>query len=727
MMTNRLPFEGASNGDVIAAILGKEPPPLARYARDVPEALEWIVTKALTKDPEERYQTAKEMMVDLRRIKQRLDAHAEIERSTAPDSAHIAPGISASTGAEARSSAQVAQRSTAGSGVSTAPAVSSAEYIVSEIKRHKTGIGVIAALVVLGVLAGGIWIYKLATSNKSTGPAAIKFTRLTSGGKIGNELIVGGATISPDGKYVVFWTQDQDKSSCYVRQISTNSLVRIVGPTEMDGGGTTFSPDGEFIYFKGSEKNNPDGTLFKVPVLGGTPQKILDGIWSPVSFSPDGKQIAYARLFPSTGESRLIVANADGSGMPRTIAMRKLPDYYSQDGPAWSPDGKKIAIGAATIPEVNSGTVVEVPSDGGKEHAITPPQWSYVSRVLWLRDGSGLVMTLFPAFASLGTQIWYVSYPQGMAHPITNDLNGYGTISLGLTGDSNTLVTVQEDFTRTISLMTPSQDAAQARQISSGKYEGLFSLDSTADGRIVYLDSTGNGSEIWIMKSDGTEKRQLTSDGALKVKASITRGGRYILFNSNRSGSFNIWRMDLDGNNQKQLTNNETFAVGAVGSADDQWVVYHSFREGKWGLSKVPVDGGDAISLTEKQCAWPAVSPDGKSIACLSLDEKANLKPQIAIIPFAGGPVSRLVDLSSGFNFDGGLRWAPDGRSITYIEASGSAGNIHSQPIDGGPAKSLTTFKSDRISAFNWTRDGKQLILGRGPTIDEVVLIKDFR
>src|SRR6266700_2125806 len=158
MVTNHLPFEGSSNSDVIAAILGKEPPPMARFARDVPESLEWIVTKALTKDPEERYQTAKEMMVDLRRIRQRLDAQAEIERSSSPESTNIVSGMSASTaGAAVRSSAQSVQPSAAGSGVSTAPGVSSAKFIVREIKRHKTGIGVIAALVVVGMLAGGIW------------------------------------------------------------------------------------------------------------------------------------------------------------------------------------------------------------------------------------------------------------------------------------------------------------------------------------------------------------------------------------------------------------------------------------------------------------------------------------------------------------------------------------------------------------------------------------------
>jgi serine/threonine-protein kinase len=176
MATSHLPFEGKSNSDVIASILGKEPPPMARYARDVPEALEWIITKALTKDPEERYQTPKEMMVDLRRIKQRLDAQSEIERSTTPDSASLGPAISTMRQTESvHSTAQPIHTATVGS----TPAVSSAEYLVSEIKRHKIGLGVIAALVLVAVLAGGFLIYRLATTNKPTGPPAINFTRLT--------------------------------------------------------------------------------------------------------------------------------------------------------------------------------------------------------------------------------------------------------------------------------------------------------------------------------------------------------------------------------------------------------------------------------------------------------------------------------------------------------------------------------------------------------------------
>jgi len=80
-----VPFKRSTQSEVIASILEREPPPLARYASEVPPELERIVIKALTKDREARYQTAKDLLVDLRRLRQRLDVEAEIERTAEPE------------------------------------------------------------------------------------------------------------------------------------------------------------------------------------------------------------------------------------------------------------------------------------------------------------------------------------------------------------------------------------------------------------------------------------------------------------------------------------------------------------------------------------------------------------------------------------------------------------------------------------------------------------------
>ena len=103
----------------------------------------------------------------------------------------------------------------------------------------------------------------------------------------------GSTSISPDGNYVVFSLNEAGKVSLWVRQILTNSNVQIVPPTEGNNGGTTISRDGEFVYYRWIDDSDPKGAIYQVPILGGTPRKILSDVASPVSFSPDGQRFAF--------------------------------------------------------------------------------------------------------------------------------------------------------------------------------------------------------------------------------------------------------------------------------------------------------------------------------------------------------------------------------------------------------------------------------------------------
>ena len=147
MVSSHLPFAGNNTNEVISAILSREQPaPLARFAHDVPAELDRIVSKALAKDREERYQSAKDLLIDLKRLKQRLAFEAEQARSQPPNANRAMPA--------ATSYEHVAIDSTSGSAASTAdlPAAattSGAAYPSSEIKRHQPGVIVALATVVL--------------------------------------------------------------------------------------------------------------------------------------------------------------------------------------------------------------------------------------------------------------------------------------------------------------------------------------------------------------------------------------------------------------------------------------------------------------------------------------------------------------------------------------------------------------------------------------------------
>ena len=142
MTTGRLPFAGATTTDVLASIVKTEPIPLTRFSPELPLKLEEIVVKALEKDREERYQTVKDVLVDMRRLRKRLEFEAELERSKPPDS-FAGPGTS-SGGLPIQTSGNATRTS----GLISAQQMSSAEYVVSEIKRHKSA----AALVLLTLL-----------------------------------------------------------------------------------------------------------------------------------------------------------------------------------------------------------------------------------------------------------------------------------------------------------------------------------------------------------------------------------------------------------------------------------------------------------------------------------------------------------------------------------------------------------------------------------------------
>src|SRR4029453_6966998 len=134
-------------------------------------------------------------------------------------------------------------------------------------------------------------------------------------------------------------------------------------------------------------------------------------------------------------------------------------------------------------------------------------------------------------------------------------------------------------------------------------------------------------------------------------------------------------------------------------------------------------DGGERTRVTEGRALRPTISPDGEYIVC-NYQVKPEDPIRVAIIPFAGGPQKRLLDISS---FNSVIRWTPDGRAIAYIVTENQVSNIWTQPLDGGPPKQLTDFKSERIFNFVWSRDGQKIALSRGVVNKDVVLISGFK
>jgi len=175
MVSGRLPFAGETAAETISLILQKQPAPLARYAHDVPPELERIIRKALTKDREERYQTAKDMLIDLRNLKHKRAVDAEIERAVAPELRPLGPRSSAESAPATVSAAVVATTPS-----NPVPAISSAEYVISGIKQHKLAASLALVVLTIGAVGLGAYLYRRNTAVAIDSIAVLPFQNRSS-------------------------------------------------------------------------------------------------------------------------------------------------------------------------------------------------------------------------------------------------------------------------------------------------------------------------------------------------------------------------------------------------------------------------------------------------------------------------------------------------------------------------------------------------------------------
>src|SRR5262245_33063175 len=487
MITGRPPFEGETSDEVVAAILGREPPPLAQYAPEAPAELQRIVEKALRKKREDRYETVGDLLLDLKALKEEMEIETKALRGR-------------------RSKTSGARRIT---------------------------IAVIAPMI---LVAAATFSYRLI--GKPTIPfQKVDITRLTNNRKI--DLSV----ISRDGKYIVYADNEKGYASLWLRQVATDRIQEIVPPAKVHYSDLALSPDGSYAYFvRSSDKVSAIRALYRIPVFGGAPVKLIDDVYLHFTLSPDGNQIAFTRRYFDEGKIAMMIANVDGSG-ERRLATRPLNQPYEL--PAWSPDGKVIVctVGPSGL-EGNQRGITELRVKDGAERPLTSQKWQYLGRKVWAPDGSGLLFNAYKA-EKQREQILYLPYPGGEPRPTTSGLDQCRHISL--TADLKTMLCSQQNRISDIWL-APEGDTSRARKLTTG-----MSLSWAPDGRIVYESDFDGNKDIWIMNQDGTGGKKLTSGPGRNGAPRVTRDGRYILFTSVRSRTPQLWRMEIDGSCPVQL------------------------------------------------------------------------------------------------------------------------------------------------------------------------------
>ena len=710
MVTGTTPFAALTTNETVALILSKQQTDL-KFGDELPANFQALIRKALSKDRAERYQTVKELVPDLKKV--RREFRGEIDGTPellAPQTVKVDPA------GRNQERTSIVPNDPTSLLRPRSQAIWTADFLLTELKEHKTTavftglVTVFAVLLILSYLPRlSSWSNRPGNIGQSPSAQAWNIVPLTNRGTS------VCAAISPDGKYVAHVEKNDGMQQLKVTvRVTAGSLV-IVGPDNVQYKGVTFSPDSNYLYFSNTRPGQETGTLYQVALPGGSPKRIKDRVDSPISFSPSGDSFAFVRSVLAAGEYSLIVATTDGTS-ERVIAQRSKGDRFSTDGPAWSIDGKSIVCGAGWWDKGYHMKLIEVSLADGAETTVGDQTWFSVSQVAWRGDGSELIISAREHPMAPG-QLWRISYPSGQPVTVTTDPADYRGVSVSR--DTNTIVSVQSRRSTQIWTM-PGDDARLAKVVTPTVGHG-FGLSWTAKGQIVFSSMAGKHLNISLIDPDGSNQRNLTVSAGDNYTPATSPDGRFIVFSSNRTGSFNIWRMNAeDGSDLKQLTFGDANFYPSC-STDNQWVYYENQSGFKTTVLKAPLDGGEPIQLTEEYARMPVVSPDNQYLACRYFVDNGARKV-IAIIPVDGGAPVRLLKTIPVELFQR-VEWISNGHALSYIKTVKGVSNIWSYNLDDGSEQQLTNFDIDQIFAYAWSPDNKKLACEHGREINDVMII----
>jgi len=681
---------------VFHAILELDPVSALQLNAALPPKLQEIIEKLLEKDRDLRYQSAADLRGDLKRLKRDVESGKK------------------NTAASSDSAAVAAAAPTAGvSSLREGIQPSSSSAVVAAAGRHKLGTGFTVLLGIFVLVAAGYGVYSLLTRHPMRPFRNFTVTKLT---EEGNAALVA---ISPDGKYILTLMSDSNGlASLWLRNVPTNSNTQVQPPADVHYNGLRFSPDGNYLYFVRSDPGNVElKYLYRAPVLGGTAEKLAEDVDSNITFSPDGRKIAFMRYDnPDPGKYQLIVRSLD-SGQETVLARgSNSQGLYS---PVWSPDGKTLLCVANQPGDALTG-LMAIDVQSGQQHLVLSSD-SALANATWLPDGRGLLVLERTRASNFNLQqIVYVVYPEGRIDPLTRDTNNYSDLSVAATGQ--VLATVLSEGRWNLQVMSATSGGADAHQAASA---GVFTNFAwTHDGRLIHdKDNTLQ----WVNPASGEKGTLATARGAATGDPWECSDGRYVVFLLGLlegKSTQNVWRADSGGGNLKQLT--QVKSVNFPVCAPDSQSVYYQ-DGGTAQLMQVPIDGGTERKVSDIPAyGFFDVSPDGRTLAFATVDHAAGHAEKIALLPTEAGAAPRLIAFqrqrATGF-----IRFSRDGKSLIYTVRENGVDNLWQQPLDGSAGKPLTSFKAEYIWDFHWSPDGSKLAMVRGHTDSDVVLMRDMQ
>jgi serine/threonine protein kinase/Tol biopolymer transport system component len=771
MATGNQAFPGPTSGVIFDGILNRQPIEPLRLNPILPLELERILNRALEKDRALRYQTASDLRADLQRqqrdsgsgkvktwqagsaasavprletsshelISQTADKKRWMRSSTNKKIAGVCAGLADHLGMDVTTVrviwlivalgfgvgflayillwiflplAPVAATPTSASVAGTSQ--SQAAALAAKPSRLKA-LTIAGLVLAFAVLVTGAFYFWPRGRRRADFPS-IRMQRITTTGQ------VNSAALSPDGRYVVYTEDTNGKKSLWLRQLASTNSVQLLPPASRFYLIPLFSPDGNFVdYLERVNLTEIHPTLYQISALGGTPRKLADHVDSRLTFSPDGRQMAFTRDDPGKGESNLILADSSGGHETILVTRHITKDTGSLALPSWAPDDKSISV-VVTDPDPGGlyYHLLSVSVSDGSTKPFSPVHWRTVNDISWLPDHSGI---LIAAQEKTGApqQVYLNTEDSAEVRKLTADVNSYTALSVA--SDSRSFVAVQSDINVNL-WVGPTNDPDAAVQITSGRMDGIGGLAWTADNRIVYQGNVGDIYQIWIVNADGSNAHQLTNDRYFHAQPAVCESGRSIVFESDPAGTLHLFKMDLDGNNLTQITNGAGESSPSCPTHSNSLVFSGTGPDGRAKLYRMEFGGPPPVPLSDLVLlGGPGFSPDGTRIMAPLLDPKTGVVKGY-ILPSPGGPPLLSLDVPSTLDSAGIVGWMADGRGMAGVDDRSGIPNLWTFPFDHSPGKQLTHFPQSEIREFAWSPDGKRIALSRGSMEQNAVLIK---
>ena len=660
MLSGKRPFQGKSQLSLASAILEKDPDPIATIQPMTPPALEQVVRTCLAKDPDDRFQSAHDLKLQLQWI-------------------------------------------SAGGSLVGAPAVVTS-------RRKKTITAVTLAMVAGWLVAAVAGVLLLIYANRLTTARRPLHATIEQPDAVDFTPIMGGAPVlSPDGEQIAFGTLKKgvtfrgSESTIYLLRLATGESTPLAGT---QGAAFPFwSPDGKYLGFFA------DGKLKKIPAAGGPAQPLCD--------APDGRGGSWNEQGTIIFAPRIagpLQSVSDGGGTPVEVTRADKDDaQFTDRNPYFLPDGKhflyvqrgKNAVGSVFAASLEGGQPKEILPAGSnvvfndgylfyvREGTLTaqefdpsglrfkakpipiaaniefynPRNLAYfaVSHNLLLYRSSSVVNRELAWFDSSGKELEHwgepAPYVNGTYSPNSQTALLYRA-SPSSNGDSIWLADVQR---KTVNRLTPDLDTAQSAVLVPGSNDVLI---ATTTGYVSSLVRRGLG-------ASGKEEKLLDNVNGSLSAVDISRDGRYAIFMKQDSKTaFDIYYMDLQADPKLvPLLNTRYNERGGRISPDAKWLAYNSDETGntelyitsfpaagsKWQISNGGVSGPGNWSVDGRYFRYP----QGDKIYEVELHANGD-KPEFS-------SPKEFVTLPSGVNV---LSILPDGKRILAVRSSGDAAPV---------------------------------------------------